>query len=947
MRLRGQLAQLCLRLLDGIALGAEGGVAQAGAARLVIEAARTACVIEAARAACVIEAARAAVVARRALARTAGALAPITRTPVAATRPVAKAAGGRRLGLAGTGTVVAAHGHQRLDGPGRGGRRGGLRGGIGLAAGRFGCLRRCGFRSCWRAFGGRCNRFFFWCRNRLGARGGFQLGHGGADALGVAAGVGRFQRLGGFQHGAVVRAHRCLRLLALGALAVEGLVDRLAEGVPQPLLVLAIQRHRLGLGLPALLQRAHGVDAQLGRGAQGLGLLDQRLAARGAVLLRRLQRQRGAMDGLLPARLQLGELLFRQVTGVAPALGELVDLAVDGLPVAALAGVGVAGGPGAHFVDQRLALRLVLGRLGAHAGDPLVDEDVGGADGAVEALPQRVVGRAALVGGLPLLAQLADGVLQLAAAHGGGQLDAGLQRGGGGFFNVFLGFSPRLVCAGSFVFRSGRRCFGFRCGCVGRLGGGARRGLGRGNIGRRRSFRGRRGFGRRRGGLGRRLAGLRFSGRALDLALDQQCLGARHQLLAHLVGAPALPAFQLAGGNQRGVHARLQRVVDQPAVRLERLAQRLGGAVHVLGVAGGHGLLQQHDTGFDRLVRGGALLGVDLGPRRLVGGGRLAGRGLAARGAQRVGPHRHRRQRRAGIGRRRHRLRQGSAKGVPHRRQLGLRGFHLRRVAQVDAGPLRLGQQRRGLLVPLRHVGGQAGLLCLRLLPRLGRQQLDALRQQDGGLALHHHALLQVFHHLDAQGQLRAQAGQRLARQRRAGLGGVALPGQGVGDVQARRMQQGLGLGLPFGGHRLLALGAAQLVELFTQRAGSALVLGRQFLEHLLHLLGRRFAGQPVAHALGALARGGGREHAAGQRVQRMGLGGRTGLAVRLGWRVFRFAGKGEHAARCSSIKGQARRPGAPEGGIFAGICPAPDCRSCAWPVIGLSARGQRQFGAR
>jgi hypothetical protein len=80
------------------------------------------------------------------------------------------------------------------------------------------------------------------------------------------------ERLGGVEHGAVVRAHGGLLLLALGALAVEGLVDGLAEGVPQLLLVAALQRHGLRLGLPALLQRAHGVDAQLRRGAQLLGL---------------------------------------------------------------------------------------------------------------------------------------------------------------------------------------------------------------------------------------------------------------------------------------------------------------------------------------------------------------------------------------------------------------------------------------------------------------------------------------------------------------------------------------------------------------------------------------------------------------------------------------------------------------------------------------------------
>jgi hypothetical protein len=237
---------------------------------------------------------------------------------------------------------------------------------------------------------------------------------------------------------------------------------------------------------------------------------------------------------------------------------------------------------------------------------------------------------------------------------------------------------------------------------------------------------------------------------------------------------------------------------------------------------------------------------------------RLGRRRPRRRSAQLVGPQGHGRQRRGGILRGGHGLRQGEHEGVPHRVQLALRGLQLGRKAHVHAGPLAVGLQRGGLVLPVRHVGLQRVLLLLRLGPGLGGPQLDALRQQGRGLALHHHALLQVLDGLDALDQLRAQAGQRLARQRRAGLGGVALPGQGVGDVQARGLQQGLGLGLPFGGHGVLALGAAQLVEFFAQRLGGALVLGRQLLEHLLHLLGRGLGGQPVAHALGALARCGG-----------------------------------------------------------------------------------------
>ena len=718
-----------------------------------------------------------------------------------------------------------------------------------------------------------------------------------------------------------MRAHGGGLLFALSALAVERVVQRLAEGVPQLLLVLAVERNGLRLGLPALLQGAHGVHTQLRRGAELFGFLDQRLAARGALLLRGFERGGGAVDGVLPLRLQLGKLLFRQVAGVAPAVAELMDLAVEGLPVGALALRGLGGAKGLDLVDQRQALGAVFGGFGAHLGQPGIDVLVRGVDGAVKALPQRVVGRAALVGGFPFFAQLANRLLQLAAAHGGHHFVVGSGRGAGGGsrsvlgraslfgdgrrhvgfgvggrgagiiygFSIVFGSSACLISAGSFVFCSDLSLL-HRPGLFGD--GGGLIGFGVCSFFNRRDA-------------------------ALALAAHQQRFSAGDELFAHLVGAPALPAFQLAGTHQRGVHARFERVVDQAAMGFERLAQRLGGAVRVLGVAGGDGLLQQHGAGFDRLLRGCALLGVDLRLGRLVGSGRSGGC-FAARGADLVGPHGHGRQRRGGVLRGGHYLGQRGAKGIPHGGELALRGLELRRVAHVHAQPLRVGQQQAGVGAPLVNVGLQPGLLRLGVPPGLGGQQLDALRQQGGGFALHHHALLQILDFLDALDDLRAQAGQRLARQRRAGLGGVALPGQGVGDVQARRLQQRQRFRFPFGGHRLLALGAAQFVELFAQRLGGALVLGRKLLEHLLHLLRARVGGQPVAHALGALARRGGREHAARQRVERMGFG-RLGRGGRLlGLRVLFVAGKGEHAVKVGSQR--RTPPGVLKACIFAGI---------------------------
>ncbi|MPN52671.1 hypothetical protein SDC9_200333 [bioreactor metagenome] len=127
---------------------------------------------------------------------------------------------------------------------------------------------------------------------------------------------------------------------------------------------------------------------------------------------------------------------------------------------------------------------------------------------------------------------------------------------------------------------------------------------------------------------------------------------------------------------------------------------------------------------------------------------------------------------------------------------------------------------------------------------------------------------------LDALGNLRLERRQRLARQRRARLGGIALPGQSVGNRQARSGQQGIGLVSPFRSDGLLALGALDFINALADGAGGALVAHAQLLEHLLQLLGRRLGGQPIAHARGALARGGGREGATGQRIERMRLRG-------------------------------------------------------------------------
>ena len=291
--------------------------------------------------------------------------------------------------------------------------------------------------------------------------------------------------------------------------------------------------------------------------------------------------------------------------------------------------------------------------------------------------------------------------------------------------------------------------------------------------------------------------------------------------------------------------------VDQLAVFLEHVAQRSGGAGAGLAVALGDFLFQLGQRGLHGLVAPRRAL-----PDRPSGAAGLAGAAASAgtprADAQFVGPHRHRRQRRGGIGGGGHGLRQRALERVPHHLQLRL----ARRRAAAGTWRRRWPSWRRP--AALRPAAASAATSArsassarLRVAPGLGGQHLDALRQQHGGLALHLHAVLQVLDALDALGQLRLEAGQRLARQRRAGLGGVALPGH------ARRRCSACGCASSasaFCAHSaaMASWPLARLISSSFSRSGArgALVAAAQLLEDLLHLLGRRVAGQPVAHAL-------------------------------------------------------------------------------------------------
>ncbi|MCY1164621.1 hypothetical protein D9M73_45030 [compost metagenome] len=610
------------------------------------------------------------------------------------------------------------------------------------------------------------------------------------DLLRIAAGRRRLNGFGGFQHHAVKLAQCCCGFFALGGLALEGIINRLAESVPELLLLLALDRHALRFMLPALLQRLDGINAQLRLGAQHLGLFNHGLAACQAFAARGGQRCIGDLHRGFPLRLDFCKGLFAQVTGFAPFLNKTIEAADVLLPV----GIALVGfTPGQHFINQHLALGLGGFGLFLDGFQPGFDNLVRFVAGVVKTFPQGMVGRAALVAGFPLLAHVAQGVLLLAPAHGFGH----------------------------------------------------------------------------------------------------QCFGLDDQLFADLVGTPALPAFEFAGSRQRCMSCGFELAVDVAYVFLQCLTQVSGDFGRGLAVAFGHFMFEFLD-GF--LHDGGGLFAQVLEHRRVNPGlgwacalpGRRRSSGQATCHAQLVGPHGHSRQRRScivgGLDGRCNR----ALEGVPHRQQLAARGVQQRRELGIDAGPVGVLRDLVGLALPVRHVGAQGFQRSFCVAPGLDREHFDALGDQHGGFALHLGAVLQVFNRLDALGQLHLEAGQRFFGKRRAGFGGITLPGQGIGQVEFGRSQQCLRFFGPFGSHGFLALAALDLVELFLQRLGSALVAVGQVLVDIGHLLGARLRGQPGADARGAFARGRSRKRATREAVQRMG--------------VMRFGGAGFCNGRCSGV---------------------------------------------
>ena len=127
--------------------------------------------------------------------------------------------------------------------------------------------------------------------------------------------------------------------------------------------------------------------------------------------------------------------------------------------------------------------------------------------------------------------------------------------------------------------------------------------------------------------------------------------------------------------------------------------------------------------------------------------------------------------------------------------------------------------------------------------------------------------MLQVFDDLDALGQLALERRQGLFGQWRTRLGCITLPGQRIRNIELGHGQQRLRLGSPFSGHRILALGAFDLIELLAQRFGGTLVAAAEFFKDFGDLLNARVARQPLAHPRSALARGGRGEGTAGELI--------------------------------------------------------------------------------
>ena len=234
----------------------------------------------------------------------------------------------------------------------------------------------------------------------------------------------------------------------LNRFALKRIVNRLSESVPHFLFLLALNRYALRLMLPALLQMLDRINMQHRCSTQGLSFFNHGLAAGQRVCARCFQRRVGGVHRGFPHRLNFCKNLFAQMPSVLPFFDKTVQAANVHFPICAAS---ICGSPGQYFINQHLALGFDGFSLFFHRFQPGLNHFVRLVARIIKALPQRLVGRTALIGGFPQIPHVPEGVLLLSPA----------QRFEQKCFSLADQFFTNLVCAPAlpaFQFTSSRQC---------------------------------------------------------------------------------------------------------------------------------------------------------------------------------------------------------------------------------------------------------------------------------------------------------------------------------------------------------------------------------------------------------------------------------------------------------------------------------------------------------
>ena len=234
------------------------------------------------------------------------------------------------------------------------------------------------------------------------------------DLLGVASGCGRFNSFGGVDHHAVKFAQSRCGFFTLKRFALESIINWLPERIPHFLLLLAVNRHALRFLLPPLLQVLDGVDVKHWLCAQHARLVNHGFTPGNALAACGFERCVGRVHRGLPHRLNVCKNLFTQMPAVLPFFNKAIQTADVHLPIG-VCFVGIC--PGRHFVNQQLALGFDDFGLLFNGFQPDFNHLVSLVAGVVKTLPERVVGRAALVGCFPQVAHVAQRVLLFSASQ--------------------------------------------------------------------------------------------------------------------------------------------------------------------------------------------------------------------------------------------------------------------------------------------------------------------------------------------------------------------------------------------------------------------------------------------------------------------------------------------------------------------------------------------------